>query len=147
MISRSRLLFTVASVCHLLVAPQLVTSQLLARNSLQFPSAAGLQAPELVLDFPADQSEQSGGCPSVAHAPSPVKGEETIICAREQEKVHDIFKTNGNVQLNYRDYIIHADSATYNSATGEVDATGHVVIEGGPHDAHIQASRGTYNLR
>ena len=44
-------------------------------------------------------------------------------------------------------YILRADEVTYNSDTGEATADGHVVLDGGPNDEHLQASHGTYNVR
>jgi len=35
----------------------------------------------------------------------------------------------------------------YNSDSGEVQGEGHLLLEGGPNDEHIQASRGKYKLR
>ena len=42
---------------------------------------------------------------------------------------------------------MRAEHGTYNDATGEVEATGRVVFDGGPHDAHITASHATYNVK
>lgn len=53
----------------------------------------------------------------------------------------------GHIILFYRDYIVHADSATYNSATGEIVARGHLMVDGGPDDEHILADHGRLNVR
>jgi len=77
----------------------------------------------------------------------PVPTEEVTIKANEQEKVGDIYKLRGDVDINFRDYEIQADEITYNSKTGDVEATGHLVFDGGPNDLHLQASHGTYNVK
>ncbi|HEY1271150.1 MAG TPA: putative LPS assembly protein LptD, partial [Terriglobales bacterium] len=110
-ISRYRFLITAAWLCHLLLAPSLVTSQLL----------------------------------SPAPSPPP-NGEEVTIKALEQEKDGAQWKVRGQVEIHYRDLILYADEATYNSDTSDVTLDGHVVLDGGPYDAHIQASHAQYNL-
>ncbi len=52
----------------------------------------------------------------------------------------------GEVTIHYRNYIVRADKANYNRATGEIEATGHLQVEGGPDDELIQADHGTVNL-
>ncbi len=54
---------------------------------------------------------------------------------------------NGHIVLYYRNYIVHADHATYNSATGEIVARGHLMVDGGPDDEHILADHGRLNPR
>ncbi len=59
----------------------------------------------------------------------------------------DIDHANGNVVLTYGDHVLYADSVTYNHATGDVTAVGHVELTGGKNDEHIMASHAIYNLR
>ncbi|MGZ4787161.1 MAG: LPS-assembly protein LptD [Terriglobales bacterium] len=78
--------------------------------------------------------------------------EEVTIKAAEQEKLGDVYTLRGNgrfplVDIIFRDYEIQAREITYNSATGEVQASGHLMFEGGPNDLHLEASHGTYNVR
>ena len=42
---------------------------------------------------------------------------------------------------------MHADNVTYNDDTGDMEAQGHLVLEGGPHDEHITATHGTLNTQ
>jgi len=109
MISRTRFLITVAWFCHLLLAPNLVTSQ-----SPPPPSAR--------------------------------QGEPVLIRALEQEKEGPIYKLNGQAEIHYRDLILWADHATYNSDTGDVTADGHVVLDGSINDEHITATHARYNV-
>jgi LPS-assembly protein len=121
MISRSRFIITAAFVCHLLLSPGVVTSQ--------------LQAP----------------APLVPTAPpigSPASGEQEVrIQAIEQEKAGSTYKLRGQAEIRYRSYTLYGDEITYNSETSEATAQGHMVLDGGPTDEHISASHGSYNLR
>ncbi len=67
--------------------------------------------------------------------------------ALEQEKQGTVYKLRGQTEIRYQTYILYADEVTYDSATGESHAEGHVVLDGGPDDEHIEATRGTYNVR
>ncbi len=120
MSSRLRFLITVAFVCHLLLAPRLVTSQLLSAK---------------------EQAETKPAQP-----PSAAGGENVTISALEQEKDGPIFKLRGQVEIHYLNYILRADQITYNSETGDITAEGHFVLEGGLNDERVHAARGTYNL-
>ncbi len=80
-------------------------------------------------------------------------GEEVTITVPPggvQEKAGDLFHLrggpNGQVQVSFRRMLLRADDITYDDATGDVTATGHVTFEGGPHDEHLQATRATYNV-
>jgi LPS-assembly protein len=123
MTSRTRFLITAAWVCHLLLAPSLVTSQLLA------PKIPSLGAP---------------GLPNTLFASNQ---EEVTIIATTQEKIGSIYQLHGKAEIHYGVYILRSDEITYNADTGQAIADGHVVLEGGPNDEHIQASHGTYNVR
>ena len=115
-----RLVIMAALLCHLLLAPQLVTSQL----------------------RPATNSSQT-----LPNAPSRRPGVPVTIEALEQEKDGPIFKLRGKVKVDYGTYTIHADRASYNSDTGDVEAEGNLLLEGGPNNEHIEAERGNYNVQ
>jgi LPS-assembly protein len=53
----------------------------------------------------------------------------------------------GQAEVHYGGYVLYADEMTYNTDTGEATADGHVVLDGGLNDEHIQASHASYNLR
>jgi LPS-assembly protein len=120
MTSRTRFLITAALVCHLLLALPVVTSQLL------FASSASSSLPS---------------------APSAVREQEVTIWAVHQEKDGAVFKLRGEAKIHYGTYILYADSVDYNSDTGESIADGHVVLDGGPNDEHVEATHATYNVR
>jgi LPS-assembly protein len=123
MTSRTRFLITAALVCHLLLAPSLVTSQLLSPVAAPIPTQ------------------------SLPNTPSALRGDEATIIAITQEKIGSVYKLHGKAEIQYGVYVLRADEVTYNADTGESTADGHVVLEGGPNDEHIQASHGTYNIR
>ena len=78
----------------------------------------------------------------------PIAPEEDVtIKALQQEKQGTTFRLHGNAEIHYRTYILHADEITYHSDTGDATADGHVLLDGGPNDEHIEAVHGTYNIR
>ena len=117
MIVRTRIFITAVVACHLLLASRVVTSQT--------PPPSALPAAR---DPAADE-------------------EEVTIQAVQQEKDGALYKLRGKVEIHYRTYILSADEVTYNSATGDTELEGHVVLDGGPYDEHVEASHGTYNVR
>jgi LPS-assembly protein len=121
MITRSRIIITAALVCHLLLATRIVTSQ------TPPPEAAAVQ---LLSSAPTSQVE-----------------EDVTIRAVEQEKEGAIYHLREKVEIDYATYILRADQIIYNADTGDTQLEGHVVLDGGPYDEHIESSDGTYNIR
>jgi len=119
---RKRIFIITALLCHLFLAPAWLISQLRA----------------------SDASETGDPIPAVAGAPHPA--EPVTWKADNQEKQGNIYKLIGNAEIDFRTYVLKADEMTYNSETGEATATGHVSLDGGPHDEHITATNGTYNV-
>ena len=85
MITRSRIIITAALLCHLFLAPGLVTSQTPPLAATALPSA------------PASQME------------------EVTIKAVEQEKQGSVYHLRGRVEIDYRSYILQAEEITYNA--------------------------------
>lgn len=125
MISRTRFLITAACLCHLLPTPGLVTSQLLAAQNRSEVVQAG-----------------------VPSSPNPLPREEnvTIVATESQEKDGPVYKLRGHVEIHYGTYALYADEITFNSDTGEAVGEGHMVLDGGLNDEHIEASHGSYNI-
>jgi len=139
MTCRTRFLIMANFLCHQVLALALVTSQLLAAQSVQtVPVSASLAQKKSAASSPVN-----GPCPNL---PAKQDDDSTIICAIQQEKDGDVYKLHGNAEIHYLDYILRADEATYNSDSGEATVSGHVTLDGGPNDDHIKASHGTYNL-
>src|SRR5579863_2347290 len=76
----------------------------------------------------------------------PLGRNEVLIRADEQEKNQDIYNVRGRVEIRFGSYTMHSDAATYDSTTGLVTATGHVVFDGGPRNEHVVGSRATYDV-
>jgi LPS-assembly protein len=134
---RNRFLITAALLCHLLLIPPLVTSQL--------PAESG--AAKTHTGTSTEKSAAPATPCALAAAAQKEKGEDVhTICALQQEKDGVVYKLHGVVEIYYGTYILKADDATYNSDTKEATATGHFALDGGPNDDHIRASHATYNL-
>jgi LPS-assembly protein len=143
----SRFLTTAHVVCHLLLAVAVVTSQLHAQEK---PSN---QANPAALSNPSAPANVNAS-PEMATARrrqhpygTQLSNSEVTITARQQEKTGDVYRLTGNVEIQYRDLTLHAEEITYNATTGEATASQRVILEGGPHDIHLEASRATYNFR
>ncbi|HEY6445744.1 MAG TPA: LPS-assembly protein LptD, partial [Acidobacteriaceae bacterium] len=81
--------------------------------------------------------------------PVPGPGKKMVpvhIAANTQRKDGSVYTLLGDVEVHYKDYVIHADRMNYNEDTGEARAEGHVELDGGPADEHILAEHATMNL-
>ena len=67
--------------------------------------------------------------------------------AVEQEKDGTVYHLRGKAEIYYRTYVLRADQITYHADTGDSELEGHVVLDGGPYDEHVESSHGTYNIR
>src|SRR5215510_8939052 len=56
------------------------------------------------------------------------------IQATTQEKEGSLYKLQGDVKIRYGVYTLSADRVTYDQDSGQADAEGHLVLEGGPND-------------
>jgi LPS-assembly protein len=117
------------------------------------PSAAARSSqplsPVSVADLPDDPSQLSH-LPEAHVVPQPQGGVPVRIVADQQGWKSlpngNLYVLNGHVEIDYRNYILHADHAAYNDGTGQVDAEGHLMIDGGPDDEHFAADHGTLNV-
>ena len=134
---RNRFLITAAVLCHLLLVPPVVTSQL---------PPVGASPPTARAVAPPEKSAPPQTPCARAAAAQKETGNVDTICAIQQEEQGSVYKLHGAVEIYYGTYVLRADEATYNSDTKETTATGHFALDGGPNDDHIRASRGTYNL-
>ena len=69
-----------------------------------------------------------------------------IIDAQECEQAGKVYTLRGDAEIQFAGYDFRGDLVTYDSATGDVSAKGHISLDGGPRDIHISGSEGTYNL-
>ncbi len=135
---RNRILITAAMLCHLLLVPPLVTSQLPPANSPS-PSSQSRASAEKSATTPATPCAQ-------AAANQKQKEDLPTICSIQQEQQGSVYQLHGAVEIHYGSYVLKADEATFNADTKEATATGHFALDGGPNDDHIRASYATYNL-
>jgi LPS-assembly protein len=133
---RNRFLITAPLLCHLLLVPPLVTSQLPPANTSSTTSQTGT---------PAEKSTTAPTTPC-GRAFAEQANNRPTICAIEQEREGVVYKLHGAVEIYYENYILRSDDATFNSDTNEASASGHFALDGGPNDDHIRASHGTYNF-
>jgi LPS-assembly protein len=128
---RSQLQFVITAIvlCHLFRGVPLVISQ--AR-------------PEATI---AQQSATVPGESTGKIQVSAAEGEPLTIKANQLEEQGNVATLRGDVEAHFRDYILHADTITYDRSTTLVTAEGHISFDGGPHDIHVTASHGTYNVR
>src|ERR1700685_1877480 len=128
---RNRFIITATVLCHLLLVPPLVTSQLHPASTEASPPKKETAPPD------------STPCAKQAQSADP---DSPVICSLSQEKNGAVYKLHQSLEIHYRSYILRADEATYNSDTGDAAAEGHFALDGGSNDEHIWASRGTYNV-
>ena len=136
---------------YLLLQPRLwaqtVTTQLPPAGLSE--SKATAAGPSATSDLPDDPSLQST-LPEAHVVPQTPQGVpvKLVYDHLESESLPhaNLYKLDGDVVIYYRDYIVHADHATYNDGTSEVDARGHMMIDGGPDDEHFEADHGTINM-
>jgi LPS-assembly protein len=96
------------------------------------PSAAAARAAQII--------------PYAQAVPSAASGVPVTIHAQEQVKQGDLYTLQGEAEIDYKDYILRADTITYNRATGQTEAQGHVQLDGGPDQEDITAERADVNL-
>ncbi len=70
-----------------------------------------------------------------------------VLESDTQSQHGDLYTLSGDVQITYGDHVLRADNVSYNDATGEATAAGHVDLSGGQNQEHIAASHGSYNLK
>ncbi len=139
MTARFCLCITLSLLCHPQLWAQTLTKELP-------PAAAGLPSIAPSVGTVAGDEPLQADIPTAQVVPSIEQGTPVEISAKEQDKRGDIYTLDGEVEIHYRDYVVRADKVTYNAVSGEVEAMGHLHLEGGPDNEQIDASRGTMNL-
>jgi LPS-assembly protein len=148
MTARIRLFTIVTVACQLFLSVSLLTTAL--RGFAQQPTSSAEQtnpAPPTQLNTPIATTPEQGAAKSPAEPPAHPVGDEVIIKARQQEKKGNIFTLSGDVEVSYREIVLRADEMVYDQSTGEVKANGHVVVEGGTYQEHIEGTHADYNVR
>jgi LPS-assembly protein len=114
-----------------------------------------LSAQEVTTQAPPQASVSSGlpDTPGEAKYPAaellpPVDDRTTVVIESNgpQTKTGSVYTLDDDVKITYRDRIVRADHIEYDTDTGELVATGHLRVTGGPNHEDISASHGTMNL-
>ncbi|HEY0797008.1 MAG TPA: LPS assembly protein LptD [Acidisarcina sp.] len=157
---RFLLCITVFLACHPLLWPQTLTNQFPPdkydhRDDGAAPSASVPTAPSASVKGSRDEgrntdyraaSFSADGVPIAQPLPAAPTGVPVHIAAKRQTKTGDLYTLDGDVEIDYRGYILRAGKATYDASTGLVEAEGKLRLEGGPDDESISADRGSVNL-
>ena len=103
----------------------------------------------LPLDAGTDLPDEPGATRFPTGVPLPVKddGQSAVIESDTQTEKSGHFVLDGNVVVTYGDRTVKADHVEYDSNTGDLTATGRLVVTGGPNSERITASHGTANLK
>jgi len=72
-------------------------------------------------------------------------GNEIIVRSDSQQKDKDIYHLRGHVEIVYQDMRVTADEASYDDATGDVMARGHVIFD--DPTSHLAADEVHYNVQ
>jgi LPS-assembly protein len=124
---RTFLFITALTLCHLQLWPQALTKQ--------FPSAP---EPSSLPDAP--------DYPIAEVVAAPPAGVPVRIESKQQEKRGEVYLLTGNVRIEYKDFVLTADKASYNGETGDAEADGHVRLQGGRNNELILADHGKLNF-
>lgn len=143
---RTLVFITLLALCHPQVDGQALT------NALPPPqqavnasfSAGGDSLDNSAANLPDDPGQEI--LPVARPEPQPPTGTPVEWQALHQEWAGDVVTLAGNVVFHYRDYVLRADKVTYNRATTEIEADGHLQLTGGPNDILVHASHGDMRL-
>ncbi len=98
-------------------------------------------------DGPSALNSPVLGFPTAVPIPASDSTENADIQSDTQSYQKGRYVLDGHVVVAYRERTIEADHMEYDTLTGEVIATGHLVATGGSNSERIQASHGTVNLK
>lgn len=130
--------------CHVRINAQALTMRLLPdTHGTRHAASSAKPADTTLPDAPQPTLEN---VPIAVPVPAPPAGVPVTIHALQQSKHGDTYDLRGEVEIDYENYVILADHATYNSATGDIDANGHLQVTGGPDNEDFAADHGTMNL-
>ncbi|MGD0345525.1 MAG: LPS assembly protein LptD [Terracidiphilus sp.] len=142
---RNLVCITLLAACHLYLGAQAPQVLINAAPAAQRPAGVedGSALPPAG-DLPNDPGQEL--VPQAVPEQAPPSGTPVQWEAKKQRWAGDILTLTGDVVLHYRDYVIRADSVTYNRTTTELEADGHLQVTGGPNDVLISASHGDMRL-
>jgi LPS-assembly protein len=77
----------------------------------------------------------------------PVSNDSPVIESTTQTYRAGVYVLEGNVVITSGTRRVQADHVEYHADTGDLMASGHVIVTGGENDERMTASRGSYNLK
>ena len=123
-----------ANLAHLAAQEVTTVAPLSQAVDETLPSAPGMaQYPDAHLLPPEDD-----GTPISIVSEDPLRA--------RQSHVGSLSILDGDVVITYKDRILHADHIEYDSESGDVTLTGHVLVTEAENDVRIQASHGSVNV-
>ncbi len=150
---RTLVFITLLTLCHLQAGGQTLTNVAPSQPVSSGASGEQIATGQITMqpgdsslpdDLPDDPGQEI--LPIAQPEPAPATGVPVELEADRQELAGDIVTLTGNVVIHYRDYVLRADKVTYNRATTELEADGHLQVAGGPNDVLINATHGEMRL-
>ena len=141
---RTFLCITLLYLCHSLCALSALTNEV----PQQTAASGATPAPpsEQLPDSPPVLDADGQPIPIAQPVAAPPSGTPVHVEAAQQQINGHTYTLIGEVTIHYRDYILRADKVSYNQDTGDIEADGHLQVEGGPEDEMIQADHGSVNV-
>ncbi len=146
MCPRNLVCITLLAVCHLRLGAQ--ATQVLT-NALPSPQGETTGAEDALVTPSSDALPDDPGqelVPVAKPEPTAAAGTPVEWEAKRQEWAGDVLTLTGDVAVHYEDYVLRADSVTYNRESTELEADGHLQLTGGPEDVLINATHGDMRL-
>ena len=135
--------------CHVRMNAQTLTMRLPpAHSGIHLLLAVAAKTPQNAPDTQLPDAPRSAldNAPIAEPVPPPPIGVPVTIHARFQVRHGDTYDLRDSVEIDYEDYVILADHATYNTATGDIEGDGHLQVTGGPDQEDFAADHGTLNV-
>ena len=147
---RTFLCITLLYLCHSLCALCALTNEVPQQATTPATSsttpAASPNGDTPLPDSPPVLDADGQPIPLAQPIPAPLTGTPVHVEAAQQQINGHTYTLIGEVTIHYRDYILRADKVNYNQDTGDIEADGHLQVEGGPEDEMIQADHGSVNV-
>ncbi len=139
------LLISCHSLCTLHALTNGVPAQVPASSSQKASGNPSTGITDPLPDAPPILDADGHPIPVAIPMPPAPSGKPVHVEAAQQQINGHVYTLLGEVTIHYRDYTLRADKVNYNQDTGDVEADGHLQLEG-PGDEIIQADHGTLNV-
>lgn len=134
------------SVCFF-ISITLPVANLAHLAAQQVTTVAPLPSAEPVADQTLPDALSAEQYPAAIPIPPPSAGVQIATQPDgTQTYANGVFILDRGVVITFRDRVLRADHMEFNSSTGDVTLTGHIVVDLYESDEHIEASHGTINI-